>query len=69
MKANAVRQQFMELVPELVQGSISEEERAFIFTVLSRLAGAAKGGDMKALIPKIDKNIGLTGVDRLAKKV
>ena len=69
MKANAVRQQFMELVPGLVQGSISEEERHFIFTVLNRLAGAAKGGDMKPLIPKIDKNIGLTGVDRLAKKV
>ena len=68
MKANAVRQQFMELVPELVPGSISEEERHFIFKVLNRLVVAAQGGDMKPLIPRLNKSIGITGVDRLAKK-
>ena len=69
MKAATVRQELMGLVPTLVHGSISEEERAFIFQLVKRLAAAGMGGDFKSLIYKIDRQIGMTGVDRLAKKV
>ena len=69
MKAATVRQELMGLVPTLVHGSISDEERAFIFQLVKRLAAAGMGGDFKSLISKIDRQIGMTGVDRLAKKV